>query len=192
MPKLNSIIGENEIGFNRSGYACTEPGVFAEYVFPLIESPFKKYIDTYYKKKSNAKDKFERHKWKSYLNIASGLLHRHNIFLRLAVLYYASTYISQFIDEDTVYCNTDSIISTKKRTDLPLGDDIGQFKEEHSNEDFKYLDIGIYQWGDNCHYSGIPGCTIKDIEVIDNWKTNFPYKYDEKSRRIIINEQAQK
>lgn len=191
-PKLYSIVGKNEIGFNNSGYATTEEGSYAEYIFPLIESPFKKYVDTYYNRKAKAADKVERNKWKQYLNIASGLLHRHNIFLRLAVLYYASTYIAQFIDEDTVYCNTDSIISVKKRTDIPLGTEIGKFKEEHINEDFKYIDVGIYQWGNKCHYTGIPGCTLTDITDTTNWKDHFPYRYDEELRRIVKNEQAQK
>lgn len=191
--KLNSLVGENEIGFYKSGGVTTDVGAYAEYIFPLIESPLKNYVDNYYIKKRNAKDKFDRHKWKSFLNIASGLLHKYNIFLRLAILHYAAEYISSFIDDDTVYCNTDSIVSTKPRTDLPIGDDLGMFKEEHKNEDFKYLAVGIYQWNKECHYKGIPGCTLTDIENTTDWRHNFPYQFDKEIRRIIKNgEYAQK
>lgn len=186
-PKMYNIVGPNEIGFYRSGYATTEIGAYAEYIFPLIESPFKDYVNNYYSKKEKATDKKERFKWKSFLNIASGLLHKHNIFVRLAILYYAGDYISSFIDEDTVYCNTDSIVSTKPRTDIPLGTGLGQFKEEHQGEPFKYKDVGIYQWGNDCHYTGIPGCTLTDIENIDKWYDNFPYRFNRENWRIEEN-----
>lgn len=191
-PKINGLVGKNEIGFYSSGGATVEEGAFAEYIFPLIKSPFESYVKNYYEKKANAVDQFERFKWKNFLNIATGLLKRHNIFLRLAVLYYAAAYIASFIDENTVYCNTDSIVSTKPRTDLPIGTEIGQFKEERVNQDFKYLDVGIYQWGNECHYKGIPGCTLTDIEKTDDWTNNFPYKFDQEQRRIIKNEQKKK
>ena len=113
------------------------------------------------------------------------MIQRYNIFIRLGILYNAAEYIKQFQDEDTVYCNTDSIVSLKRRTDLPLGIELGQFKEEHVNEDFKFIQAGQYQWGSECHYKGIPGCALTDIENTENWQENLPYKLV--NRRVVKN-----
>ena len=185
-PKLNDFVGPNEIGFFEDGMATTEEGVYAEYIYPLMPSPFTPYVLKYFNKKINSKTIEEKSKWKYFLNIPTGMLHRVNIFMRLAVLYYARNYIRSFIDENTIYCNVDSIVSTKERLDLPLNDNLGSFKAEHKNEDFKFIKSGIYQWGNECHYKGIPGCTISDIEDIKGWRSNFPYKLE--NRRIIKNE----
>lgn len=182
-PRLNDIVKEGEMGFYDNGYATTKIGAYAEYIFPLKESPFTTYVNTYYDKKKKAKFKEDRKKWKYFLNIPSGMLQRHNIFIRLAILYWAREYIKQFIDDNTVYCNVDCIVSLKPRDDLPLGDELGQFKIENINKAFKYLDSGIYQWEKECHYKGIPGCTLTDIENISNWKNNFPYKLE--GRRVV-------
>lgn len=186
-PRMYDIVGQNEIGFLKNGYVTITEGDYAEYIFPLIESPFKEYVEKYYNKKQLAKTKDERDKWKYFLNIPTGMMHKRNIFIRDAILFYAAEHIRQYIDDDTVYCNTDSIISTKRRTDIPLGNNLGEFKEEHINDDFKYIQAGIYQWGDECHYTGIPKGIITDIEKADDWINNLPYKYDEKTRRIIAN-----
>lgn len=182
-PRLNDYIKEGEIGFYKTGGVSLEVGAFAEYIFPLKPSPYTNYVNYYYAKKRNAKSKAERTNWKFFLNVVSGMLARHNIFHRLAVLYYARTYIQSFQDEDTLYCNTDSIVSKKRRLDLPFGDELGQFKEEHKDQLFKYKQAGIYQWEKECHYTGIPGCALYDIEQIDGWLENLPYKLE--NRRII-------
>ena len=185
-PRLNSYVREGEIGFYTSGGVTTEIGAYAEYIFPLKPSPFVKYVIVYYEKKRKAKTKEERDKWKAFLNIPTGMLQRHNIFMRLTILYYAREYIKQFIDNDTVYCNVDSIVSLRARDDLPLGDELGQFKQEHPGERFKFLTAGIYQWEKTCHYKGIPSCTITDIEHVDSWLDNLPYRLE--NRRLIKNE----
>ena len=192
-PRLNDFIGDNEIGFYDSGYATTEKGCFAEYIFPLIESPFKDYVYNYYNKKQNAKTKEERTNWKYFLNIPTGMMHKYNIFIRNTILYWCAEYIKQYKDENTVYCNTDSIVSLVKRTDIPLGDGLGEFKEEHINDNFKYIKPCFYQWNTECHYSGIAKGTITDIENTKNWRDNLPYKYNKEKRRIeLCQEQEQK
>ena len=191
-PRMYDAVGPNEIGFNDGGEVTTTIGDFAEYIFPLMKSPFIKYVENYYAKKQKAKTKEERDLWKDFLNIPTGMSHKKNIFIRNAILYHAACYIRQFIDKDTVYCNTDSIVSLKKRTDLPIGDKLGEFKEEHANERFKFIDEGIYQWDNECHYKGIPGCALTDIENIENWEENLPYKYNELTRRIEPNGKCNK
>ena len=182
-PRLNDYVGKNEIGFTFKGGVTTEEGIRADFIFPLMPSPFVKYVNTYYSKKREAKFKEERKKWKFFLNVPTGMMQRFNIFIRLAILYYAREYIKQYIDDNTVYCNVDCIVSLKPRDDLPLGEDLGQFKQEHVNEPFKYLEAGIYQWDSECHYKGIPGCTLTDISNISNWQNNFPYML--KGRKVV-------
>ena len=189
-PRLNCILKHGEIGFYNDGSATEEVGAYVEYAFPLKKYNFDIYVNRYYEKKKLAKTDEERKIWKDFLNIPSGMMQKHNIFIRLGILYNEYKYIKQFQDEDTVYCNTDSIVSLKKRTDLPLGDELGQFKEEHTNDDFKFIKEGIYQWGNECHYTGIPGCSLTDIENIAGWQNNMPYRIV--NRRIVKNGEQKK
>lgn len=180
-PRFDSIVGPGEIGFRKNSILVpvVGEGRHADVVFKLVESPYKEYVYKYYKLKQNeAQDSEKRAYYKFILNIASGLLHRYNIFHRLMVLHYAKTYIQEFIDEDTVYCNVDSIISKRKRDDLPISNDIGDFKLEHNGDKFKFKQIGIYQWNDEVHYSGIPSKAINDIEDVKNINQFTEYYYE--------------
>lgn len=185
-PRYNDILNSNEIGFYRGGGATTKVGEFADIIFPLMDSPFKEYIYNYYNKKQAA-EKEERKKWKDFLNIPSGIVARKNIFIRNAIIYYSNEYIKKFIDDDTVYCNVDCIVSLKPRYDLPIGNGIGQFKEEHKCEHFKYIKARQYQWGNECHYSGIPSEALTDIEDTSNWTQNLKYIY--KNHRLYKNKE---
>lgn len=175
-PRYDDFVQPGEIGFYKMGGATTDVGDWAEIIFPLMDSPFKEFIMKYYNKKREATDREERRKWKDFLNIPTGLLARTNIFIRNAIIYYSNKYIRSWIDENTVYCNVDCIISLTPRPDLPIGDDIGQFKKEHECDDFKYIKSCEYQWGKECHYSGIPKSCLTDIENTKNWTSNLKYK----------------
>ena len=110
--------------------------------------------------------------------------------MRNAIIYYSNKYIKKFIDDDTIYCNVDCIISLRPRYDIPVGKEIGQFKIEHECEDFKYKMNGIYQWGKDgkdVHYIGIPKNLLSDIEDISSWQKNLKYIFNEKERRIKEN-----
>ena len=183
-PRLNCILKEGEIGFYNDGSVTKEAGTYVEYAFPLKIYNFDTYVNRYYEKKRSSEGE-KRDAWKEFLNIPTGMIQKHNIFIRLGMLYNAAEYIKQFQDEDTVYCNTDSIVSLKRRTDLPIGTEIGQFKEEHINDDFKFISAGKYQWGEECHYKGVARHTITDIENIENWQENLPYKLV--NRRVVKN-----
>ena len=180
-PRYNDRVRKNEIGFYKEGTATDEPGVYADIIFPLMDSPFKDYVMNYYHKKEKATEennKLERDKWKAFLNIPTGLLQKYNIFLRNAIVYYSNQYIKKFFDDNTIYCNTDSIVSLTPRPDIPIGNDIGQFKSEHNGESFKYKQEGIYQWSKECHYKGVTGENITDIDDISDWRDNFEYKLE--------------
>ena len=175
-PRYNDYIKQGEMGFWKLGGVATEIGVKADYVFKLVDSPFKEYIMKYYNLKKNATDKELRAKYKDFLNIPTGCMQKKDIFIRNAIIYWSNEYIKSFIDDNTVYCNVDCIVSLVPRYDIPIGEEIGQFKNEHVCEDFKYIQSGIYQWGKECHFKGIPGECLSDIEDISNWVEFVKYK----------------
>ena len=169
---FDNVVGEDEIGFYRNQedrLVIAESGENAEYIFKRVKSPFKDYVDKYYKLKKNAKNKAERQQAKDYLNFAIGYVLRKNPFIHACVLNNARKYIEQFKDEDTLYCNTDSIVSKTRRLDIEqyLGLELGQFKLEHQG-DFA-IKNGHYQWN-------------KDVPVArgisKEWFKNKSAKYD--------------
>lgn len=184
-PRRNDFIKKGEIGFLKSGGCVTEVGYFADYILPLIDSPFKEFVYNYYKQKKEAKTFEEKAKAKSFLNIATGLFAKKdgkcsNIYIRNAIIHYSNEYIKKYIDENTVYCNIDCIVSLVPRTDIPIGKEIGMFKCEHECQGFKYIKNCIYQWknddGTNeCHYSGIGAGLLKDIEDLSSYKDNIKF-----------------
>lgn len=181
-PKFNTIVGPGEVGFRKNTILVpvVSEGKYADVVFKLIESPYKDFVYKYYTLKENEpQESQKRAYYKEILNVTSGLLHRYNIFHRLMVLHYAKMYIQQFIDDNTVYSNVDSIVSIKKRTDLPISNNIGEFKAQHTDDIFKYKQVGIYQWNDEIHYSGIPSKAINDIEDIKNINQFTKYYFKE-------------
>lgn len=150
--EIGFIVGEQAIipGMTyKAGSVLTmcEPGEIAEIIFKTMPSPFSAYVDRWYSRKENSTDPAERAKAKQMVNFAVGYLQRKNPYIRCAVVEYCNRRIRSFIDENTIYCNTDSIISKTPRPDLPSGPEIGSFRLEHENEPFAHRGFN-YQWGD--------------------------------------------
>lgn len=127
----------------------------ADYIFPMMESPFVDFAERWYERKVCATNRAEKTIAKEMMNYAVGYLQRKNPFLRAAVVEYANRLIYSVFDKDTIYCNTDSIVSMRKRDDLPIGNEMGQFKNDHSGS-FALKDFN-YQWNlETPVYRGIP------------------------------------
>lgn len=161
VPPKAKVIGSGEIGFDVNGNRQTSG--YSIYVFRLMESPFKKFVQTYYDKKNKAKTKAERRKAKEYLNFCVGFLQNRDPYTRAQIVGLANDLILSLIDENTLYCNTDSIVCLKEREDLKLGDNIGEWKIEHRG-DFAYVGFN-YQW--NLDKPSIRGKTKSYFE--DKW-----------------------
>ena len=161
VPPKAKFIEPGEIGFDFDGNRQTSG--YSIYVFRLIESPFKKFVQTYYDKKNKAKTKAERRKAKEYLNFCVGFLQNRDPFTRAQIVGLANDLILSLIDENTLYCNTDSIVCLKEREDLKLGDNIGEWTIEHRG-DFAYVGFN-YQW--NLDKPSIRGKTKSYFK--DNW-----------------------
>lgn len=178
-PRFYDSVNKGEIGFMTNGDVCFEG--FAEYIFPLIKSPFLPFIDKYYDMKiKSAKNKKKRSKYKQILNIPTGYVQRLNPFLRNAIIYYAKEYVKQYIDDNTLYVNTDSIVSLVPRPDIPLDQvELGKFKLDHQGS-FTYWGQGQYEWNGEKHHQGIP------LYMLNN-KGICKYKFDEKKVEVVLN-----
>lgn len=168
----DAIVGTNQIGFiledadpidgfitaGGDGLKMVREGHPAEYIFNLMESPFKKFAETWYKRKCKPETK---NKAKQMICYSVGYLQRKNPFLRATVVGYSNELIKNLIDENTIYVNTDSIISTKPRPDLSIGTGLGQFKIEH--EGMFARDGYNYQWNFEIPtYRGTPKTWFKE------------------------------
>lgn len=149
-----TIIEGKEIGFreypnpknpNANMLVAVYSG-YSMYIFPLMESPFKEFVKRWYERKSNSKNKIERKKAKCVLNYSIGYLQRINPFIRATIITRCNNLIKSYIDEEnTLFCNTDSIV-TKKPLNLKIGKNIGEWKLEHEGY-VRYKDYA-YQWDD--------------------------------------------
>lgn len=139
-------VGPGEVGFSfdLDGRVCLKYKGFAPYVFKTMPSPFKRFVEVYYERKRKAKTKQEKRKYKEVLNFCVGYLQGRNEFVRAFIVLTANNIIKSLMDENTIYCNTDSIVSLVERPDLKLGDGIGEWKVEHTGE-FAYNGFN-YQW----------------------------------------------
>lgn len=191
----NSLVKEDEIGFKNKDdeLILVESGKHAEYIFKRIKSPFTKFVNHYYELKSNATTQESKQEYKSYLNYAVGYILRKNPFIHCAILSYARKTIEQLMDSNTLYSNTDSIVSCTRRLDIEqmMGNGLGQFKNDHKG-DFAILN-GSYQWNkEKPSYRGISKQWFK--EDFDLLKDEIPnndenkYRFNREELRIELNQ----
>lgn len=152
-PRVGTIKNGLEIGFeevlnpkkdNQATMLVPKFSGFSLYVFPLMESPFKKFVENWYNKKCSAlPGSYEKNKAKGVLNMSVGQLQNTNPFIRACIVGRCNNLIESLIDEDTLFCNTDCIVS-RKPLDLPLGTGCGQWKLENQGR-VAYKGAN-YQW----------------------------------------------
>lgn len=172
-PKYNATVKKGEIGFYLNG-DITFNGV-ANVVFPLMKSPFEKFVTKWFGIKKYGKGE-EKIKAKQMLNFAVGYMQRTNPFIRNTIVNRCTNRILELMDENTLYCNTDCLVSKVKRDDLDIGANIGQFKIEHEGK-FTYIGFN-YQWNDEVPtYRG----------VVKKWFENWEKKH--KRKWTILDEQ---
>lgn len=144
-------------------------GKFVQYAFKTVESPYKHWAEFYYNKKAKAeRGSTERAKVKALLVMGIGELANVNPFVRNCIVERCNRRIQRLIDANTIYCNTDSIISAVPRPDIErqLGDLLGDFKLEKAGVGFR-LKKGtlICQWvGEKPKYRGVPKSWFTHIE----------------------------
>ena len=194
-PMRAGIIQPGEIGFeeilNPKNPATTmlvaKYSGFSLYIFPLMKSPFTRFIEKWYDKKVNSlpgsKDKS---KAKGVLNFSVGQLQNVNPFLRATIITKCNNLVKSLIDEDTLFCNTDSIVS-KKPLNLKIGNGIGEWKLEHVGK--VAYSGNNYQWDNgDLSFRGIPKSWFPegwDITKDKCPKAGNIYEFKDKKLRLI-------
>lgn len=144
------VVSEGEIGFTERG-EIVHPGEFAMFVFPLMDSPFKKFAEVWFKRRKNPKMK---QKAKNVLCYSVGYLQRVNPFLRAYIINSCNDYVKGLISEETtVYCNTDCIVSLVP-LDLPIGSELGEWK--YKEGEFAYDGLNYQFDKETPVWRGIP------------------------------------
>lgn len=156
---INRRVRAGEVGFiqnDEKGIIPVFEGKHAEFIFPLVESPFKRFIERWYTVKKTTKDPIEKQKAKDMLNFPIGYSQKHNPFIRAMILYWANKEIEDRLDDNSIYWNTDSIVSAVPRPDINIGTEIGQFKLEDKGIEFAFVGFN-YQWDFEAPgYRGVP------------------------------------
>lgn len=166
-PRVGTIIEGKEIGFEEQLKSdgintCLVPKFkgFSTCVFPLMPSPFEKFVKTWYDKKCNAlPGSYEKVKAKGILCYSVGYLQKINPFIRACIIGRCNNLIKALIDDDTLFCNTDSIVS-RKPLNLNIGSECGQWKLEHQGK-VAYKGAN-YQWDNgDISYRHVPKTWFK-------------------------------
>lgn len=148
VPPQVKIIEEDEVGFSADLSDLLPVGEFSLFVFKKCAPPpgLVRFVNNYYAKKKNPLNKKEKTTAKNMLTHTFGCLQNKNYFLRAYIVASCNRFILDLIDKDTLYYNTDCIVSRVRRPDLEenLGVEIGQWKLDHEGQ-FAY-DGFTYQW----------------------------------------------
>ena len=185
IPDVNNPLGEGWIEEGQVGFNLDKEGILVEvfdglamWRFNLIESPWaKKYIPEKfadllrYKKLGDVES---AKKVKDCFVQSIGVLRKHNAFLYTHILTTCRRTIEQYVDEDTtIMVNTDCIYSAVPRPDIPLGKEIGLFKELEQNGTNIYISGANYAWEDGeTSIRGVP----KELQATYDLKTKTQIK----------------
>lgn len=151
-PSFNRKVKEGEIGFRLDGTITFEG--HANIIYPLMESPFLRFVNKWFGIKRYGAPE-EKIKAKQMLNFCVGYMQRTNPFMRNTIVERCNMLMESLIDENTLYCNTDCIVSQVERKDLNIGDSFGEFHVEHKGV-FAYEGFN-YQWNyEYPTYRGVP------------------------------------
>ena len=157
--KCNTVIGKNQVGFfqvnatrtgNKLAFSYKE-GTYAQWVFDLTDDmPYKDWATKTLSKLSTMASGTEKDKIKNVPRYAVGQMQHHNPFIRCMVVDTCTKLIKSLMNEDTIYSNTDSIISLTRREDI---ENYTEYKfhtdSKHYNARFYMIQDGdsiIYQW----------------------------------------------
>lgn len=132
------IIKEDEIGYEVMGknVILLDEGEWADVRFKRgYSNKLAKFANDTYAKlgllKANPEKAAEAAVIKKAIVAAIGMLRNHNIWFYAYIVHSCRYIMEDLIDENTLICNTDSIISIGPRDDLEIGKKLGQFKVEY-------------------------------------------------------------
>lgn len=185
------IVKDGEVGFEitdqlikgqdgkiRSKLQLTRTGRLADFRYSLMESPFKDYIEFKLQQLKELEPlrltdydlyKKRRAKVKSSINIAVGCLQHHNPIWRAWIVESGNARIKALMDTNTIYSNTDCIVSLLPRPDITISGKIGDFKIEHQG---------------SCYIEGFTITWDDGKENRRGFKAHNKYRFDEKELKL--------
>ena len=193
------IVRKGEVGFVfNSTLDLRYEGQSADFIFPLIDSPYKQFAEKYYNlKKTAEKGSDERALAKQILVIAVGLMQNTNPFLRAYIVNSCNQYIEKLrlrYKDKVCMWNTDSLICTERIPELEslCGEEIGQFKRDYEGL-FRQKDYNYQKPGENnTSYRGVMKCLFsEDFNILTDRlpKILLPYKINKQTLRIEANKE---
>lgn len=204
-PKKNCEVGDGEVGFkyvldDADGkyfldIVLQNEGI-ADIVYPVMEPPkeLKELIKKWYRIKSTTKDKEEKAKAKAYLVQGYTLLGKKFPPIRAYVAGMAGRHISSLMDENTIRCNVDCIVSTVRRPDLEaiIGSGLGQLKIEGRGT-FCMTSVNTYDWIEQgVHKANGVNLSLRkegyDCLHPERKYKSFPYRFDRTTGKVVKNE----
>lgn len=136
--RKHAKLGKGQCGFvewnGELEYTEVE-GRYCDYVFDLMPSPFIKKVEALENKIAKEQDKNKKTDLKNIYRLVVGCWRNKNPFIRGCIIGRCNTLVKSLIDKDTIYANTDSIVSTKPRPDIMESGFIWKLK--HNGELFK-------------------------------------------------------
>lgn len=169
---VQKFVEDGEIGFDADGELVPK-GEFGLYVFPEMETPFKKFAEHWYKKKRDAKNLSDKNKAKNILCYSVGYMQLVNPFLRSFIINSCNELIKSLMNpKRTLYCNTDCIVSLDPLP-LKIGKELGEWKFREC--EFAYFNT-VYQINkERPVWKGIPRGWWEDHPNFDILKDTPPH-----------------
>lgn len=171
VPPREGMVKKDEIGFSATGELVHEG--YAPYIWPLVPSYYKKFVQKYFNLKKKGREKGKERvasEAKDTLNLCIGYCDKHNgispdhpgyrpnPFFRNYIVYRCNEEMEKIIEahkDIIIMSNTDSLVSLEEIPELPLGPDVGQWKIEQKGW-IAYVGNN-YQWrGSAPKYRGVP------------------------------------
>lgn len=147
----NTELKAGQIGFiTMGGYSVLilKAGVFCEYVFDAMPSPYCDWVDKVLKRIEKENDPFKKNDLKNIYRFAIGCLTHTNPFWRNTIIGRCNNEVIRLMKYNNwVYCNTDSIITTEPIKDI--NQSAYSWKLKRAGDVFKWARGKLaYQWGD--------------------------------------------
>lgn len=187
--RTDDIVEEGELGFNYDltvkgddSLIMCFPGERARFIFKTkVYKGLCDFVSYEYNIKKDLTGE-ERKEHKLVLNALIGIMKYHNIFIRIAILEYARRFMESLRDENTIMQTVDSIVSLVPRPELHISNNLGDFKIEHDDESFIWINDNIKKWANSeTSKKGLKGSRrYKNFQLIKP-----PYGFDYKELKIF-------
>lgn len=150
--KRNAKINKGQVGFMRYGSTSrgfarlrlfTEVGTECDYVFDLMESPYKDWVKSIFEQLATETNEREQRKLKDKFRISVGLFQDKNPFWRCMIVEQCNDLIKGLLRDTSIYWSTDSIVSAVERKDILETDYTWKIKHQGT---FKLKDRTTHQW----------------------------------------------